>query len=498
MRLTKRFYQSFLAYSGNNAFCVDNTYYTYKEFLGKISSIWSEINTKQIKKESPIGIVCFDEIETYAAIFATWFSGRGIVPLNPKFPVARNKDIITKSGTNTIISAREGINQLIENSSITAIFPREKKVQLNSIKLPTLENQLYYILTTSGSTGTPKYVPIYESNVDAYCDGFFQLFPELEENVNFLQTYDLTSDAAYTGFLMPLLRGACIYTVPDNQFKFLSISKLMMNKRINWVKLTPSVLAYLTEYKNRMSVSHIKKIFFGGEPLTIKLIEQWEKSFPKSEIINLYGPTETTISSHAYRFKSSKMPNELNGIISIGKPFPKVECIIIDNENQKIKPKEKGELCIGGKQVMSNYLNLTIGNNIFHYDSTGKKYYKTGDLVQKDEDGYYYFLGRIDDQVKVQGYRINLIEVEHAAKSILKDQKVIAVASEKAIGIKRLYLFIVNYKGDCQELKQKLCKKLPPQMVPEEIISIKDIPFTASGKTDRKTLEKLYLNDESD
>ena len=126
---------------------------------------------------------------------------------------------------------------------------------------------------------------------------------------------------------------------------------------------------------------------FGGEPLTTELIEQWKSSLPNSEIINLYGPTETTVSSHAYKFISTQNANHLNGVISIGKPFPQVECEIFDNENQQITHGEKGELCIAGIQTMNGYLKGDFDPFVYiEQNGVKKKYYRTGDLVQQDKD----------------------------------------------------------------------------------------------------------------
>jgi len=124
-----------------------------------------------------------------------------------------------------------------------------------------------------------------------------------------------------------------------------------------------------------------------------------------------------------------------------------------------------------------------------------KKFYRTGDVVQKDEDGYFYFMGRTDDQVKIQGYRINLIEVENIIRKIIPDKKAVVVSSEKSQGIKRLFVFIEQGVENTEKIKQELRKHLPSQLIPEEIIVVPDFPFTASGKIDKKCLEKLYLQD---
>ncbi|MFW6257286.1 MAG: AMP-binding protein, partial [Prolixibacteraceae bacterium] len=337
--------------------------------------------------------------------------------------------------------------------------------------------------------------PISIGNVTSYHRGFLKAFPEMGKDVCYLQTHDHTTDSAFTSYLIPLSVGACVYILPDDQFKFLSIAGLMTNREINWVKLTPSVLNYLDSYITKLDLKHLQYFAFVGEALTESLVKKWRPLLPDAEIINYYGPTEATMLSTYYRIKKSDKIKIKNGIVSIGIPFPEVECIIIDENDKIAGPDQKGELCIGGRQIMSGYLKQD--RNPFVYaetDGEKKKFYRTGDVVLKDQDGYYYFMGRTDDQVKVQGYRINLIEVENIIGKVIKDKKIVVVAGEKTPGLKRLYVFIEGEVANIEGLKQEIRKYLPPQIVPDEIFLVPEFPFTASGKTDKKSLERIYLS----
>ena len=183
-------------------------------------------------------------------------------------------------------------------------------------------------------------------------------------------------------------------------------------------------------------------------------------------------------------------------ILSIGKPFPEVECLVLDRNQQVVNLGETGELCLAGKQTMAGYLNDENVSVFFIQDGPGgeKKFYKTGDLVKEDEDGFFYFVGRLDDQVKINGYRVNLVEVENAVRNQISDCKVVVVTHEKQEGLKRLVLFLENYSGDLNQIKQQLKKELPAQMIPDEVISVNQFPFTTSGKIDRKKLSQSYFS----
>ena len=122
-----------------------------------------------------------------------------------------------------------------------------------------------------------------------------------------------------------------------------------------------------------------------------------------------------------------------------------------------------------------------------------KRYYKTGDIVQKDKEGHIYYLGRTDDQVKIEGHRMNLIEIENKVKDLLPGHKAVMLAFEKIPGVKRLYLFVEGNEIEPSELKDKLAEQLPPMMVPKEIFTISKIPLTTGGKTDKRSLANESL-----
>ncbi len=496
MNLLKNFHFSFNNFSENRAFCIDEKNISYRNFLEYINGSRILLESGTSFPGCSVGVVCYDCIETYAAIFAIWFSGNHFVPINPKYPLQRNMEVIEKTGVKMVFSVKNNISEIIDTKHIKLLNNFEIKSETDNSPKKISDEQLMYILTTSGSTGHPKQVPINHSNVKTYCNGFLKLFPELKSNACFLQTYDLTSDASFTGYLLPLLVGACVYTVPHNSFKFLSIAKLISNKEITWVKLTPSVLNYLKPYITKLNLKHIKHLIFGGEALPLSMIKLWQPIFKEADISNLYGPTETTISATTYRFNTIKNIKSRNGIISIGKPFPEVEYLIINDSKIVTESGAKGELCIGGKQTMSRYLNSDF-DSFFKIKQRGetKKYYRTGDLVQKDNEGYLYFLGRLDDQVKIDGYRVNLIEVENIINSFLKGEKAV-VLSQQINGLFWIVAFIETQVKEFPGLLKLLNKKLPPQMIPGKIIPISKFPITTSGKINKEKLRIYYLCDE--
>ena len=494
MNLTQKLYHSFKNSGDRRAFCMDGQDITYSEFLEYINGTRKLIEETVSGKDNPIGIITYECIETYAAIFATWFSGNYFVPVNPKHPSERNMSIIKNVGIGYLLTAKKDVKEIVHSEKLQLIINSGIKSENGREPAIIANNQRMYVLTTSGSTGVPKYVPINLENITAYCEGFLDRFPELQSDECFLQIYDLTVDASFTSFLIPLMVGACVYSLPEGQFKFLAIAKMLSDKKVTWVKLTPSVLAFLNSYKLQLDFKHLKYIILGGEALPLSLLKEWIPVFPETKIANHYGPTETTVGVTSYILDDMQNIRSMDGIVSIGKPFREVECVVIGEDGNEVAANERGELCIGGKHVMKGYLNgsdssfinLEIGNK-------RKRFYRTGDIVQKDSDGYIFFSGRTDDQVKIEGHRISLLEIENKVRNLFPGIKVILVAHEKLSGLKRLYLFIEGTGIDKVKLKSALAEQLPPQMIPEAIYMVSEFPLTTGGKIDKIKLVHDYI-----
>ncbi len=494
MDFIKSLYNTFINNKNNRAFCVDGKDISYGEFLEYINGTRELLEEAIPGGNNPVGIISYDCIETYAAIFATWFSGNYFVPLNPKYPAERHISTIENIGIEYLLSAKTHVNELVGNpEKLQIIINTNIKSEISKEPANAQNDQRMYVLTTSGSTGIPKYVPINMQNIASYCSGFMDRFPELQSDACVLETYDLTADASFTSYLIPLMAGACVYILPEDQFKFLSIAKLLSNKRVTWVKLTPSVLSFLSPYKLKLDFKHLKYIIFGGEALPVSLLKEWLPIFPDTRIVNHYGPTETSVGVTSYKIDDMKNIRSMDGIVSIGKPFKGVDFVIIDENGNEVS-NQKGELCISGKQVMKGYLNSDISPFIYlEINDKRVKFYRTGDIVKKDKDGYIYYLGRTDDQVKIEGHRINLIETENKVRDLLPGHKVVMVAHDKLPGIQRLYLFVEGTAIDKLKLKSGLAENLPPKMIPEDIYPVSKIPITDGGKIDRKKLVNDYL-----
>ena len=494
MNLWEKYDASFKENASLSAFCIGNRFYTYAEFTQYIGGS-QQLLMKHMGLSAglPIGVMCHDTIETFAAIFAIWFSGCYVVPLHPLHPTVTNNEKIRQSAIQLIIDPQ--INEPVNDLEVKRIGNKDLK-SYEPLMIGK-ETDRAYILFTSGSTGKPKGVPINADNMSAYVNGFLELYPDLSSADRFLQTYDLTSDAAFTGYLIPLLLGATVYTIPAVGFKYLAIVKILQERQITFTKFTPSVLNYLRPYFKSMQFDSLKHSHFGGEALPLDLLAEWSQCVPNAEISNGYGPTETTITCTIHRTNSNHLKEHVyNGILSIGKPFREVKILIIDEKDQIVPDGEKGELCIGGSQLMEGYLNAPADDlrPFFIHKTCGidERYYRSGDLAFRDKHGYLFFCGRKDDQLKISGYRIEPAEIEFAVSQLANASKSKAFGYRNKSGTESIVVFIEQYDQQPERLKEKLRTMLPPALIPEKIISIRQFPLSQNGKVDKSVLFEQY------
>jgi non-ribosomal peptide synthetase component F len=270
----------------------------------------------------------------------------------------------------------------------------------------------------------------------------------------------------------------------------MDIARILTTYPITYVFLVPSVISLLRNYIPDISIQSLRMLLLGGEPVSKVLLDIIKPSVPNASIWNFYGPTEATVGVVIGEIGNVNVEDLYNDIIPIGKPMPGVMALIMNEGEVVSKTGEKGELWVGGDQVTVGYVNDDIKNmNSFQYvDYKGKseRFYTTGDLVSMNSKGNYTYCGRKDYQVKIQGYRIELNEIEYHAAQSSKTRAVVVV--HEAEGNQQLYLFLENYLGETGIVTRYLEQKLPPFMVPKDIIVMHQFPISSSGKVDRMKL----------
>jgi len=473
-----------------HAFCINDVFYTYEDLAISISKIREALNTVRSECKN-IGLVANDDLETYASIFAIWMEGLTYVPLHPMQPIDRSVEILEQSE----------IFIILDSSNIT-LFEDYKVIMTQSIEFNSLclepkyaaDSDLAYILFTSGSTGKPKGVTISRENVGAFIKSFFEVGFQIDENDRCLQAFDLTFDVSVQSFLVPLVKGACTYTIPHNQIKYSYVYGLLEDYKITFGAMAPSMIRYLRPYFDEINAPSMRYNILTAEASPLDLVDEWSKCIPNAEIYDFYGPTEATIYCTYYKYERNSNVKILNGNLSIGKAMNGLTALIIDEKNKILSKSEKGELCISGPQVTPGYWKNNEKNtsSLIYLNVQGKseRYYKTGDSCYFDEDGDILLAGRLDYQVKIQGYRIELSEIEYHARVYLNGANAVAIPFENTTGNTELVLFIESIELKIDDLTEYLKSKLPFYMIPTRLIKKELFPINNSGKVDRVKLKQ--------
>jgi acyl-coenzyme A synthetase/AMP-(fatty) acid ligase len=261
----------------------------------------------------------------------------------------------------------------------------------------------------------------------------------------------------------------------------------------------PSVAMFMSGYRMLKpdSFPSLRYSLFCGEPLSATLADEWQKAAPNSILENLYGPTEATIAISRYRWDSNTSPEECeNGIVPIGWIFDKQRSTIIDPEQKPVPSGSTGELCLSGSQVTQGYLNnpeKTRSQYIKISELGEDTWYRTGDLAKQDERGCLYYFGRIDNQVKILGHRVELDEVDAALREAYGSEMAVSIAWPIKDGTATGIVAFVHgdQKPDESQIQEHCRKILPSYMVPKRIYFIDKLPLNANGKIDRLRLIEM-------
>lgn len=475
-----------------NAFCIDEEHYTYAQLSQCISKV--RVALQQCNyQNSKVGLVINDDLETYASIIALWMEGDCYVPLHPNWPLERCLDICEQVELDLVLDSSE--KSRYENVKVLNTLTLEYTVDCLVPKQGVSDEELAYILFTSGSTGKPKGVMMMRKNVAAFMDSFWQTGIKITEEDRCLQCFDLSFDVSVQGYLVPLTKGACCYTVPHGQIKYIYTSGLIEDHQLTFGAMAPSMLRYMKPYFDEIDATSLKACILTAEACPLNLMEDWYNCATNTEIYDFYGPTECTVYCTYYKLTKGGKNKTLNGIISIGKPLANCIGLILDEKGNELPAGEKGELCIAGDQVTKGYWKNDEKNasSFFFKEVNGvnMRFYHTGDLCYKDEDGDIMYSGRLDHQAKIQGFRVEMGEIEWHAREFLGDTNVVCMAFENKDALTEIAMFIEKEEFNPDEMIAYMRTKMPSYMIPTRLFYVPVFPLNANDKTDKVKLKAM-------
>jgi D-alanine--poly(phosphoribitol) ligase subunit 1 len=495
-RITDEFIENCFKYPNNNAIHINEKHYTYFELSQLIYPILVNLKNQNIK-EDKIAVFCSDDIETYISILALSIYGVCYVPINSKNPTTHNLNILSTASIKSILHSdkielndnfKEYIGIKINSN------PEENSITKELFK-PYIHQKYAYLLYTSGSTGIPKGVAITHKQTEF----FFNYFNKkngfnFTKNDRFIQSFELTFDVSIFSLFMPLKIGACCYIVPQNGITFIETIRVLKDHSITIATFVPTILNHIEKYISEINLLSLKYSLFIGDKLIHTLTSKWSKIIPNAEIINFYGPTEATIMCSSYNWNEAISKTEsFNDVVPIGKLFPELDYILVDENNLILSTEQIGELCISGEQVINQYFKNT-NNGSFLNLNNNKIYYKTGDLVSLNENNNLLFHSRCDRQVKINAHRVELNEVESVIRKKISFPFSLLINKNNK-NIDELILFIEINKDldfETDKILFILKEELPDYMIPNEIIKLEKLPLNLNQKIDLNELSYIY------
>lgn len=476
---------------------------TYKE-LNILSSLFASwLISKYESRYNIIALKLTRRVSALVAILGVLKAGMSYTPIDPDYPNERIQYILKDSDAPLLVCDNDTMEEScnVELLNIDEYFGSIDWTNLDCVALninkASLSN-VAYIIYTSGSTGKPKGVEITHLSLSHYTQWAITKYI-MGAGCGALVHSSLAFDLTITSIFAPICDGKTVFMIPDDQGIDGLLNALHKRHDYSLIKITPAHLRILQSNIDKETLSKIRSCFvIGGEALYLDDFRELLRCAKKAVFINEYGPTEATVGAMNYEVRSDSL--HLYDAIPIGAPIGNYKIYVLDHLMRPVPKGVIGEIYISGIGLSRGYLNhsdLNIErflNNPFKCDKHTSRLYRTGDLAVFNDKLVLQYVGRMDDQVKLNGYRIELGEIESCLSNIdyIKDAVVIIDDED---GKKQIHAFLQLYENaNCpvlESLKEAVSKILPFYMRPYKYMIIDSVPLTTNGKVDRACLKKV-------
>ncbi|WP_432192487.1 amino acid adenylation domain-containing protein [Streptomyces sp. bgisy027] len=473
---------------------------TYAALDTASATLATRLRAGGVRPGDLVGLLTEPGADTVVGVAGILRAGAGWVPLDATHPVARLQDQVGRTGVTAVVchaATRETAALLNGTTSITADDRSPAAPLPTAAPLPDPE-AIAYVIFTSGSTGRPKAVPITHRSMLNYLDWSLTTFG-YGPGDHLVQTASVCFDASVRQLLAPLLVGATVHTLSRDLLRDPEalLDRLVEDRITVWSSVPTLWERLLTAAENRArqvgappDLSALRWVHVGGEALPAAHVRRWfdlvdTRGGAEHRISNLYGPTESTINATCHIIDTR--PSDDVRQLPIGRPVTGTELAVVTEDGRPCAPGEPGELHIAGTGLTPGYLGDPELTAAAFVEREGRRWYRSGDRVRQTPDGALEFLGRLDDQVKVRGHRVELGEVEAA---LLTHPDVARAAVLLVDG--RLVAYVESRSGtagpDTRAVRAFLSRVLPPYMLPARVRTIPAMPLTGTGKIDRNRL----------
>ena len=485
------------------ALCAGSNRVTYRDLELRSNQLAHYLRSVGVTPGSIVGIFLERSVGFPVAALAIWKTGSAYLPLDINTPGDRLSMMLKGARVSAVVTQASMLASLAADRQLSVVLDNSaseiSRCSTGSVPLDVIPEQLSYVIYTSGSTGTPKAVAIGHASLLNLVEWHNRTFGVTPQDVA-TQLASVGFDAAVWEIWPHLVAGASVHLVDD-------ATRIDPEKLRDWLIREQATISFVpTPLAERMmklpwpKPTALRFLLTGADTL---------HSYPPAtlpfKVVNNYGPTECTVVATS----TIVSPQDSAGSLPpIGRPIDNTEIRILDDNMKEVPTGQLAEICIGGAGLAQGYLNdpkLTTERFIWNQFSAvpGARLYRTGDLGCRLPDGQIAFHGRVDDQVKVRGYRVELNEIVGALSRHPGVRESVVVASEDGQGEKRLIAYLVPQAASLtvSELRDFLARELPNYMIPSTFVSLDAIPIGATGKVNRSALpalsEENMLRDET-
>lgn len=476
---------------------------TYGELWNQSERVASYLLKQSLKKHSPIIVYGHMDASIIASFLGSVKAGHPYIPIDTSFPSERMNQIIVNAEAELLINTTGHPLPNIECNVKNISFGKIMSDLLSSESIDDSNwvkgDDNFYIIYTSGSTGIPKGVQISADNLQSFIDWMME-FP-IHGQKRFLNQAPFSFDLSVMDLYPALMTGGSIFTItkemiekPKRLFEELQYSGAQV-----WTS-TPSFaqMCLMDPSFNEELLPELSVFFFCGEVLPKSISQQLLTRFPRAKCMNTYGPTEATVAVTSVEV-TNEILNEYH-TLPIGKPKKDTEILLFDEQGNLVPDGEKGEIIIVGPGVSKGYLGQPQLTDQAFFTYRGKQAYRTGDAGYNDHNGNLFYQGRIDFQIKLHGYRMELEEIEyHLSQSpFVQGAVVVPIGHDGKIDfllaaiVPAPHSFEKNYQLT-SSIKGDLSKVMPAYMLPRKFVYFNELPMTANGKIDRKKIKEMVL-----
>ncbi|MBP3412049.1 MAG: amino acid adenylation domain-containing protein, partial [Oscillospiraceae bacterium] len=461
---------------------------TYGELDERSGQLAFELHQMGIGHGDFVAICVRRGVEMLTALYAVLKAGAAYVPLDPDYPRDRMNYILQDCEAKAVLLSQCSLDCSIPTIDLQNWYGEDG----SSFAVQCKPDDPAYLIYTSGTTGKPKGVVICHKNVINYSwqsdYGVYRYGTE-QGYSSILSVTNYVFDIFVTEAITSLLNGMTVYMANDEEQRNVrAFSSLVMKYKPEVLQTTPSrIRLFLAQDPECQALGQFRYMMLGGEVVSEELITRLRDLCPNTILVNVYGPSETTV--------WSTCADVTHNQATIGTPISNTRVYILDG-SRLCATGEIGEFCIAGDGVSPGYLNRPeLTEEKFISDPYGEGFlYRTGDLAALESDGMIHFYGRADDQVKILGHRIELTEIDSAIRRVDGIRDCAVIVREDGSGEKRIYAYFCSDQIiESRHVSESLMKSLPDYMLPSGMLQLPSIPLNASGKVDRKALPSISV-----